>query len=885
MRKGNKYLAIIFGVAIILTYISIGFIHISIVRKMLYSQVSDTTAYSAKQIAQIVEKRINEDAEFYKGIVMVDEVTSVPCDEVSCNEALLVSRVRSVLSSELDAGNITRIGAINTELKAVVISHAAGSTSHYNLDVLPEFFSSPVHVLTFNNIVAPEDYQTEHDKGEIMYVYKLYESEYIIISRPREMLNEFFSSLPYEYEKQIYLVGYQGVENPNSNFVDGLIYYSDKAYTNPNFLDIINNENDANALNMFIQGLKSKKSTQDTYAFNGKSQLIYSEPFFGSSDYVYYIFTTPNSVINTLVKDLEVTTIVLSSVSVSLLLVFIYLIYRTLQKNLNDSPYSRLVTNRAKTYILEVKKNGNIIFKNNYFAKGVKRMKDNINDYKFIDNTSFANSIKTYEPFVIKDQTRDSKDIYIRFSVLRKFNRYELIGQNITKDLSLIESMKEIALTDSLTSLYNRKALLIDIDNILDDLNIKIKNSLLVIDVQQFKNINSLFGRDFGDSVLKEIGMHLINEVKDAGKCYRLEGNSFGVLLQNIDSYAFTVDVAKRIISMFSKSMIISGNDIKIQFKVGIFNIDKEQNIGISAEKVIQNAYLAANYVLESKRSDYYVYDQNLAMAYIKDDIMSKDIKQALYNNEFDVYYQPQYDLKQNRITGFEALIRWRNPKYANESPLKYIEMAEKNGMINEIGDFVLRKSFEFAKQLSSKDVHISINVSPVQLMQVGFINDFLKLYHDYGLTSNQICVEITETYLINNFNVVIAKLKILQENGINVHLDDFGSGYSSMTYLKDLPINAIKIDKEFTKSLDFDKYSRVIVAKLTSLAKELGLFTIIEGVETPEELTYLTRINCEIIQGYIIGPAVPKDKAEKMIDEFQLQQNVQTIKKNRKIV
>jgi EAL domain-containing protein (putative c-di-GMP-specific phosphodiesterase class I) len=272
-------------------------------------------------------------------------------------------------------------------------------------------------------------------------------------------------------------------------------------------------------------------------------------------------------------------------------------------------------------------------------------------------------------------------------------------------------------------------------------------------------------------------------------------------------------------------------------------------------------------------------------MSFIKDDIMSKDIKQALYNNEFEVYYQPQYNLKLKKIVGFEALIRWKNPKYDNESPLKYIEMAEKNGMINEIGNFVLRKAFKFANTLKNNDIHISVNISPVQLMQVGFVNDFLKLFVDNELSEKSICVEITETYLINNFEEVIAKLKILQEKGIHVHLDDFGSGYSSMQYLKDLPINAIKVDKEFTKGIEIDKYSRVIVAKLITLAKDLGLYAIVEGVETPAELAYLNKINCEIIQGYIIGQAVQQEEAVKMINEFELSSNVQTIKKHRKIV
>ena len=232
------------------------------------------------------------------------------------------------------------------------------------------------------------------------------------------------------------------------------------------------------------------------------------------------------------------------------------------------------------------------------------------------------------------------------------------------------------------------------------------------------------------------------------------------------------------------------------------------------------------------------------------------------------MHLQPQYHNLENKIVGFEALIRWKNPKYSKESPQKFIELAERNNMIIEIGRIALHETFTIAKEFEDYDIDISINISPVQLLQAGFVTDLIAIFEQYDLKKGSISLEITETFLMTSFDLIIQKLKAFQDYGFDLHLDDFGTGYSSLQYLRDLPVSTIKIDRAFVKNMHLDRHSRAIVQMISSLAKNVGLNVIAEGVENEKENQALIKAGCNIIQGYWISPPVPKDQAKKLLEE-----------------
>ncbi|MFA6843413.1 MAG: EAL domain-containing protein, partial [Bacilli bacterium] len=271
----------------------------------------------------------------------------------------------------------------------------------------------------------------------------------------------------------------------------------------------------------------------------------------------------------------------------------------------------------------------------------------------------------------------------------------------------------------------------------------------------------------------------------------------------------------------------------------------------------------------ESQLSKYMVYDSEFGNVLSRAQIMEQDLIISIQKKQFVMFYQPQYDSSKKKIIGLEALIRWNNPKYRNENPENYIKMAEKNGAIVELGRLIIDESFKFAKTIEDTGIHISINVSPAQLLHSGFVNEVLNLFKQYQLKKNSIAIEITETFLMENSEVVIAKIKILREAGFEIHLDDFGTGYSSILYLKDLPIDVIKIDKEFTNKFLIDKYSRVITTKIAQMAFGLDLKTIVEGVTTEKQMKAFAKIGCNVIQGYYISKPVDNIKIVELIKEI----------------
>lgn len=279
-------------------------------------------------------------------------------------------------------------------------------------------------------------------------------------------------------------------------------------------------------------------------------------------------------------------------------------------------------------------------------------------------------------------------------------------------------------------------------------------------------------------------------------------------------------------------------------------------------------AEAALKRVTDTHIAEYIVYHESQRKLYEKY-FITFDIKQMLSEGAFEMEYQPQYNIKQNRIEGFEALFRVKKSWNVNVDTFSFITYAERTGAMVQLGDFIFDTGMQFAERLAGKNVSVSLNVSPVQLMQAGFTENFLRLYKKHNLTRGSICVEITESFLMTNFTETLKKLDILTANGIDVHLDDFGTEYSSLLYIKKLPIATIKIDKEFVKDILVSKESQAIIKFITAIAKLLNLTTICEGVETPQEFDMLNYLGCDTIQGWLISKSLKPEAALEIVDTF----------------
>lgn len=242
-----------------------------------------------------------------------------------------------------------------------------------------------------------------------------------------------------------------------------------------------------------------------------------------------------------------------------------------------------------------------------------------------------------------------------------------------------------------------------------------------------------------------------------------------------------------------------------------------------------------------------------------------------LKNGDFDLEYQPQYSVKQNKIVAFEALFRAKKRVQLKASTFDIISYAERSGYMVMLGDFIFNMGMRFAKSIEGTGVGVSLNVSPIQLMQAGFVDNFLKLVRKYDLQPDAISLEITESFLMTTFDETLKKLQILRANGIGLHLDDFGTAYSTFLYLKRLPITAIKIDRSFIQDISVNKYSELITDMMLNISNKLELSSICEGVETLDQLEVLEKLGCDVIQGYLISKSVDGERARDMIGKFKL--------------
>ena len=273
-------------------------------------------------------------------------------------------------------------------------------------------------------------------------------------------------------------------------------------------------------------------------------------------------------------------------------------------------------------------------------------------------------------------------------------------------------------------------------------------------------------------------------------------------------------------------------------------------------------------------RNQYTFFEKKMNISILERIEMQTNLKNAVKMNEFTLHYQPQVDIQQGKIKGFEALIRWNSPSFGTVSPDRFIPHAEESGLIVPIGDWVMRTSCIFAKKLIEQgynEIYVSVNVSVIQIMQHDFIEKILKIINEIGIPPHNLGLEITESLLMESFEANMKKLKFLKDKGVRISLDDFGKGYSSLTYLKTLPVTNIKIDKAFIDDIESQDLENCITGSIILLAHKLGYRVVAEGVETIGQYKYLENYGCDTIQGYLFSKPVVEKEALNLLKKGNL--------------
>jgi len=390
--------------------------------------------------------------------------------------------------------------------------------------------------------------------------------------------------------------------------------------------------------------------------------------------------------------------------------------------------------------------------------------------------------------------------------------------------------------------------------------------AVLIIDIGMFSQINATLGRSTGDLVLKTVAKRLetifrISDDVSRLTISRVASDEFAVLLTNLSEKEQVTWAVKRLLDELNIPVDVDENIIYLSCKVGISLFPSDATC---VEDLLNNAMTAKHHCKKIKSDfDYQFFDSQMQVVSINQLQLDKELRHAIENDHWVLHYQPKLDIKQQKITGVEALIRWNHPERGILSPYEFIDFAEQRGLIVPIGNWVIKQACKQIKQLMDLglyDCKIAINLSGVQLIQKNIVHTIINELETHQVPPRLLELEITETSLIDNIKVAMDSLQKLNARGINIAIDDFGTGYSSLGYLKSLPIDTLKIDRSFVKDICNDKKDKQIVQTLITMAHSMNMNVIAEGVEDIEQFDLLNQNNCDEIQGYLLSKPVEAD-------------------------
>jgi diguanylate cyclase (GGDEF)-like protein len=382
--------------------------------------------------------------------------------------------------------------------------------------------------------------------------------------------------------------------------------------------------------------------------------------------------------------------------------------------------------------------------------------------------------------------------------------------------------------------------------------------ALLFIDLDQFKNVNDSLGHSAGDDVLRQAAERLKRCVRDVDTVTRLGGDEFTIILSDIRSHRDPERVAEHVLEAMKRPFTVAGNEHYLNASIGIAVHPSD---GISSDELLRNADTAMYRAKETGRGRYVYFEERMNIAAIARLNLERDMRKALERGEFRVWYQPQLDIRTGRLSGAEALLRWDSPDHGLRLPAEFIAVAEDSGLIEPIGQWVLREACRqfVAWQREGLDVpHIAVNVSARQFRQKGFVDSIASTLRDTGIDAKCLELEITESLLIDAKSSTAGLLEACRRMGITIGLDDFGTGYSSLAYLKRFPVNTVKIDRSFVTDLGTSKDAGAIAAAVIAMAHALDKRVVAEGVETQAQADILSGLDCDHIQGYFYSAPLP---------------------------
>lgn len=380
--------------------------------------------------------------------------------------------------------------------------------------------------------------------------------------------------------------------------------------------------------------------------------------------------------------------------------------------------------------------------------------------------------------------------------------------------------------------------------------------AVLYLDLDSFKMINDTLGHAQGDKLLKMVSERLVSVIRRSDPIARIGGDEFLILVQNRADESSATIIASRLNKAFRQQFVLDGNEVHITVSIGIalYPVDGED-----AETLIKNADIAMYTAKEKGKNKYELCTPAMKSSIQEIMNLTNQLYKAVGRKEFELYYQPQVDISSGMIVGFEALIRWNHPEMGMISPAKFIPIAEKTGLILPIGEWVLKNACRQIKKWHDRGfqrVPVAVNLSVRQFIDYDLVSTVERVLYETGLEPGYLELEITESILMEDAKSIAATLERLDQMGVKISIDDFGMKYSSLNYLKQIPLHRLKIDMSFVQGITVNHKDEIIIDGIISLAKNLGIEVLAEGVETLPQLDFLKNARCFIVQGfYLYGP------------------------------
>ncbi len=436
------------------------------------------------------------------------------------------------------------------------------------------------------------------------------------------------------------------------------------------------------------------------------------------------------------------------------------------------------------------------------------------------------------------------------------------VCEDITSRKKAEERIRRLAFFDSLTALPNRAAFL---DHLQQALSLAQREGrqagLLFLDLDNFKDVNDTQGHDFGDRLIREVAERLSACMRESDSLARLGGDEFVIVLTALSDQESAALAAERILSIFARPFMMECRQIYSSASIGIALYPDD---GLDADTLFKCADTAMYHAKTEGKANYRFFSPEMNRLVMRRVALESSLRQGIEKREFFLHYQPQWDLKTNRMLGVEALLRWQSPELGPLMPSDFIPFAENSGQIIGLGEWAMRAACIQAREWALAglgDMKMAVNISGMQFRQPDFLEMVGKIIRETGIEPESLELEFTESVVMEHADKTINTLRALKNMGLGLSIDDFGTGYSSLSYLKHFPIDRIKIDRSFVADLAHNSDDAAIVEAIIFLAHSLNLKVVAEGVETSDQLHFLITRNCDEVQGFHLAiPMSPED-------------------------